>query len=212
MHSDSEQLCYLVDGINQLALTLSEQQITKLMLYLKLLDKWYKVYSLTAISKPQEMIDLHLLDGLSILTEFDKIDNIKRIIDIGSGMGVPGIILAICRPNVEVCVLDSNQKKTAFLQQVKIEVGLSNLQVITHRVESFVASELFDIAISRAFADTSLFVKLCQHLVKQSGIFLAMKGQNVHMEIANIESYKVNAIEVKVPHLAHKRFIIKVNR
>ena len=207
-----ELYMYLLNGVEQLNLKITDIQLAKLIQYLNLLSKWNKVYSLTAITKPKEMIDLHLLDGISILPEFDKLSNVKRIIDVGSGMGVPGIILAICRPELEVVVLDSNQKKTAFLQQVKIELMLPNLQVINHRVETLNNIELFDVAISRAFADTNLFVTLCEHLVKPSGVFLAMKGQKAHLEATDIKHYKIEIIEIKVPHLEQKRFVTRVSR
>ena len=208
---------YLQDGVNQLKLNLTEIQLSQLMNYLNLLIKWNKVYSLTAITKPMEIIDNHLLDGMSVLNELTSIENLRCIVDVGSGMGVPGVILAICRPDLEISVLDSNQKKTSFLLQVKIELKLSNLQVINKRVEQVRDVELFDVVISRAFADVALFLELSQHLVKHDGIFLAMKGQKAFTEIAEINSYASNkytteVIELHVPHLDKQRYIAKLSR
>ena len=209
MNIDTQFDC-LLDGVGKLKIEVNDSQVTKLILYLKLLSKWNKVYSLTAITDLKKMIELHLLDGLSILPEFDKIANVKRALDVGSGMGVPGVILAICRPDIEISVLDSNQKKTAFLQQVKIEVGLPNLNVINHRVETLRDVELFDVVISRAFADTKLFIQLCKHLVKQHGVFLAMKSQKAHLEIVDFAGYHTEIIELNVPHVEQKRFLTKI--
>ncbi len=213
---ESQLMNYLQDGVNQLKLNLTEIQSSQLMNYLNLLIKWNKVYSLTAITKPMEMIDNHLLDGMSVLNELTQIENLRRIVDVGSGMGVPGVILAICRPDLEISVLDSNQKKTSFLLQVKIELKLSNLHVINKRVEQVHDVELFDVVISRAFADVGLFLELSQHLVKPDGIILAMKGQKAFTEIAEINSsisnkYTTEIIELHVPHLDKQRYIAKLS-
>ena len=133
----------LQQGIAALDLNIAEPVQRKLLDYILLLDKWNKVYSLTAVREPERMIGLHLLDCLATLPHI----NASRLLDVGSGGGMPGIILAICHPEWQVTMIDSNSKKTGFLQQAAISLQLSNVTVVTSRVEQFQPAQLFDVIV-----------------------------------------------------------------
>lgn len=162
----------LASGINKLGLELNQETQQKLLDYLALLQKWNKVYNLTAIRNAEQMVSHHLLDSLSVLPYLWA----GRWLDVGCGAGLPGLVLAIVRPQWSFTLLDSNSKKTSFVQQAAIELGLKNVIVICARVEDMQASEKFDGIISRAFAETSDFVKLTRHLLAEKGRWAAMKG------------------------------------
>jgi 16S rRNA (guanine527-N7)-methyltransferase len=172
----------LIQGVAALGLALSPAQLEQLCAYLVLLAKWNKVYNLTAVRDEEKMVSHHVLDSLAVLPHLQG----TRLLDVGSGGGLPGIPLAIARPDLHVVLIDSNQKKTAFLQQVAIELGLKNLEVVQQRVEEYAAAALFDIVISRAFADLGEFVSLAKHLLAPGGQFAAMKGINPHEEVAQL--------------------------
>lgn len=201
-------LALLANGCRQLNISVTDTQLDKLLDYRDLLLKWTKVYSLTAITHPHQIIIHHLLDGLSIVTYFS---GVRTILDVGSGMGVPGVILAIMFPEINVTVVDSNSKKTAFLRQVKIELGLQNLVIETKRVEALESKDGFDIITSRAFADLSLFIDLTQHLLhKTNGCFLAMKSERGLNEVKSLNSWQEEIIPISVPSLEAQRFLIKI--
>lgn len=155
-----------------LGLSLSVTTITKLLDYLRLLQKWNKTYNLTAIRQADLMVSHHLLDSLAILPHLWP----ARWLDVGCGAGLPGIILAITKPDWEFSLLDSNGKKTSFVQQAIIELELKNVTVNCERVEGFNTENKFDGIISRAFAETADFVRLTRHLLSENGRWIAMKG------------------------------------
>lgn len=171
----------LEQALTPLNIRLTDEQLTQLLAYHQLLVKWNKAYNLTAVRNPREMIGRHLVDSLSVLPWIRD----GRLLDVGSGPGLPGIPLAICRPDLDVTTLDSNGKKTRFQQQVKIELGLKNLTVINGRVEQ-VDADPFDQVISRAFASVADMLKLSGHLAGPDGVFLAMKGLYPEAEIEQI--------------------------
>lgn len=171
----------LEQALDRLQIRLTDEQILRLLAYHQLLVKWNRAYNLTAVRDPLEMISRHLVDSLSVLPWIGQ----GRLLDVGSGPGLPGIPLAICRPDLDVTTLDSNGKKTRFQQQVKIELGLDNLTVIKGRVEE-VEAPPFDMIISRAFASLADMLKLSGHLAGKSGVFLAMKGLYPEAEIEQI--------------------------
>lgn len=172
----------LVKGLTQLQMKLSEQQVDLLMDYLALLVKWNKAYNLTAIREPEKMLTHHLLDSMAIAPHMQG-DN---ILDVGTGAGLPGIPMAITYPDKQFTLLDSNGKKTRFVQQAKRELGLDNLTVARTRVEELEADGGFDLITSRAFADLVLMVKLTQHLLSPQGQYAAMKGPRAEEELAPI--------------------------
>lgn len=162
----------LAAGIEQLGMNVPEEAQQKLLNYLALLQKWNKVYNLTAIRDPEQMVSNHLLDSLAIAAYLWP----GRWLDVGCGAGLPGIVLAIVQPNWSFTLLDSNKKKTSFVQQASIELGLSNVEVRCERIESWQNEEKFDGIVSRAFAEASEFITVTRHLLKSGGGWAAMKG------------------------------------
>lgn len=199
-----EQL--LKAGIATLGLALPEGAEVKLLAYLALLDKWNRVYNLTAVRDAERMVSHHLLDSLAAVPFFQG----ERVLDVGSGGGLPGIPLAIARPEVRVTLIDSIAKKTAFLLQAKAELGLGNLTVVTGRVEDYRPAEGFDVITSRAFSDLREFVTLTRHLLQPGGFWLAMKGLYPNEEIAQMPpGVKVSADHaLVVPGLDATRHLI----
>ena len=185
------QAALLAAGIAEMGLNVSLEQQQKLLDYLALLQKWNKVYNLTAVREPLEMVTLHLLDSLSVLPHV----KVKSLLDVGSGGGLPGIVLAICLPSLQVTTIDTVQKKAIFMRQIKGELGLNNLQVVNGRVENHQVVEKFEAIISRAFSELALFVKLTKHLLAKNGQWLAMKGHVPHDELAIIE---LESLKIKV--------------
>jgi 16S rRNA (guanine527-N7)-methyltransferase len=196
-----------------MGLEVTAETQNKLLAYLALLQKWNKVYNLTAVRDPLEMVTLHLLDSLSVLPYIKA----KSLLDVGSGGGLPGIVLAICQPALQVTTIDTVQKKTIFMRQVKGELGLDNLQVVHARVEKFNPNQKFEAIISRAFSEIALFVKLTQKLLTQNGQWLAMKGQMPHDELAKaaLESLKIRVqqlIPLTVAGLDAERHLIVLEK
>jgi len=196
----------LTAGIAALGLALPAGAEAKLLAYLALLEKWNRVYNLTAVRDAERMVSHHLLDSLAALPFFQG----EAVLDVGSGGGLPGIPLAIARPELQVTLIDSIAKKTAFLLQAKAELGLHNLKVVTGRVEDFRPEARFDVITSRAFSDLKEFVTLTRHLLKPAGCWLAMKGLVPHEEIAYLPDWvKVSANHaLLVPGLEASRHLI----
>lgn len=201
----------LIDGIIGLKIRLDNVQVKKLMDYLTLLDKWNSTYNLTAVRDPQAMLTYHLLDSLAVVPFLSEV---KNLLDVGSGGGLPGVVLAIVYPEMKVSMIDIVHKKTAFLNQVKIELGLDNVMVYTGRVEELEIDELFDGIISRAFANLNDFVSLSSHVLSDNGFFYAMKGLIPEDEISNLESgWTVKRIEaLKVPGLDAQRHLLFIDK
>lgn len=186
---------------------LSPESIAKLEAYLALLKKWNGVYNLTAIREADEMRTLHIADCLSIVPFFPESG---RVLDVGSGGGLPGVVLAIAKPQLQVTLCDTVQKKCAFLSQVKAVLKLTNVEVKHSRVEALQGPS-FDIITSRAFAELSLMVKLTQHLLAPKGFWLAMKSQSADSEIAKLAlNYKVDVIPLQVSGLDAARCLVKL--
>jgi len=197
-------------GIAALGLTLPDGAEAKLLAYLALLDKWNRVYNLTAVRDAERMVSHHLLDSLAAVPFFQD----ETVLDVGSGGGLPGIPLALARPELRVTLIDSIAKKTAFLLQAKTELDLKNLQVVTSRVEDFRPETGFDVVTSRAFSDLKEFVTLTRHLLNPGGRWLAMKGLYPHEEMALLPAgVKVSADYVlRVPGLEASRHLIVLER
>ncbi len=201
----------LTAGIAALDLALPAGAEAKLLAYLALLDKWNRVYNLTAVREVERMVSHHLLDSLAAVPFFQGGDSdLIRVLDVGSGGGLPGIPLAIARPELQVTLIDSIAKKTAFLLQAKAELGLANLNVVTGRVEDCRPETGFDVITSRAFSDLKEFVTLTRHLLRPAGRWLAMKGLMPHEEIASLPDWvKVSANHaLVVPGLEASRHLI----
>lgn len=197
----------IAEGLAAMGLELPGGAGKRLADYLALLAKWNKVHNLTAVREPGQMVVLHVLDSLSVLPH---IASAKTLLDVGSGGGLPGIPLAIARPDLAVTLLDSSHKKAAFLTQAKAELGLANVSVECARVEHWQPGRTFDVVVSRAFADLAEFVEQARHLVAPGGRLLAMKGVHPFEEIARLPAtHRVeNVVELAVPSLAAKRHLV----
>lgn len=211
-HFDREALQRLLEeGIKELGLQVSVSQRSQLMDYLALMFKWNAVYNLTSLRDPLQMVTHHLLDSLAAVPAFEGSSN---ILDVGSGGGLPGIVLAITRPDMKVSMIDTVHKKTAFLTQVKAELGLSNTAVYTMRVEQLQVSEKFDVITSRAFADLSDFVNWSEHLLADGGRYIALKGVAPEDERQRLpEQWKVARVQaLQVPKLGAERHLVFIER
>ncbi|MBR3425630.1 MAG: 16S rRNA (guanine(527)-N(7))-methyltransferase RsmG, partial [Neisseriaceae bacterium] len=197
--------------LSAMAITVSDKQFNQLCLYIDLLEKWNVAYNLTAVRDVSQMVSVHLLDSLSILPFVST--QAHSVLDVGSGGGLPGVPLAIMHDDLAVTLIDSHSKKTAFLQQAVIELGLNNVQVITDRVEN-VKEFQYDIIVSRAFAELGDFVRLSEHLLAKQGVWLAMKGVYPYEEIDRLpENIIVEQIqEVKVPFIDGSRHIVRMTK
>lgn len=206
----------LKEGAQALGVELSERQHTQLLDYVALLAKWNAVYNLTAIRDPRQMMIQHILDSLSILPHLPARDG-AAVLDVGSGGGLPGIVLAIVRPDWQVTLNDIVHKKTAFQSQAKAELGLTNLSVVTGRVESLrpgvEVPKKFDLIVSRAFAELADFVTLARHLVADGGAIWAMKGVRPEGEIERLPTgaQVLQTIRLDVPMLDAERHLIEVS-
>jgi 16S rRNA (guanine527-N7)-methyltransferase len=205
----------LAEGVRELGLELSHAQHDKLLDYVALLAKWNAVYNLTAIRDPRQMLIQHILDSLSIVPHLAG-RGPSSVLDVGSGGGLPGIVLAIVLPEWTVTVNDIVHKKTAFQSQAKAELGLGNLSVVTGRVESLKPGvevpAKFDVIVSRAFAELADFVTLARHLVADQGAIWAMKGVRPDGEIERLPagSHAKQIIRLKVPSLDAERHLVEV--
>lgn len=199
----------LSSGLTQLGLNCSLAVQAQLRDYVHLLDKWNRVYNLTAVRDPTEMVTRHLLDSLAILPYMQG----TRVLDVGTGAGLPGIPLAIVSrelcPERQFVLLDSNSKKTRFVRQAVTELGLTNVEVVHQRSEEYCPQELFDVVVSRAFASIADMLKNSgQHCVK-NGVILAMKGADPVDELQDIpEGFTFESVHVlNVPGLEGQRHV-----
>jgi 16S rRNA (guanine527-N7)-methyltransferase len=196
-------------GLRSLGLSLSDAQRGKLDAYVALLAKWNRTYNLTAIREESRMITHHLLDSLALLPHLPQRASL-RILDVGAGGGLPGIPLAIARPDWTVVSIDSSHKKTTFITQAAIELGLANAQAVATRVEDFAPSSRFDAIVSRAFADLRTFTLSSVNHLAPAGQWYAMKGVMPHDEIAALPDHieVVAAPALSVPGLDAERHVI----
>ena len=201
----------LREGAIQLGLALSDTQLDKLLDYLQLLLKWNAVYNLTSVRDPRQMVTQHLLDAMAALPAFT---GAQRLLDVGSGGGLPGVVLAIWAPLMQVHMIDTVHKKTAFLTQVKAELGLANVSVHTGRVEQLEVKQKFDVITSRAFAELADFVNWSGHLLEEGGQMIALKGQVPTEEIARLPAeWQMQKLEqISVPGMDAQRHLVFIKR
>ena len=200
----SEKKRLLCEGAELMNIPLSDNQIQQLLHYLSLILKWNKIYNLSAIRDPIESVKKHLLDSLSIIHFIQP----GLLLDVGSGAGLPGIVIAIMKPETEVFVLDSVGKKCRFMQVVKSELTLENLIVVNSRVESFKPKEYFSQIASRAFAEASKTIQLTKHLLEENGRYLLMKGSNVDEE--DIDNLNVKVHSMTIPFVTDNRTLLEI--
>lgn len=202
-------------GLEQMGLTLAQDTQKKLLRYVELLDKWNKVYNLTAVRELDRMIGVHILDSLSILPQ---VGASTRLLDVGTGGGLPGIPLAIALSDTasgaHITMLDTIAKKTTFVRHAIGELGLGNADVVTNRVEKYQPSQRFDIVVSRAFAELKDFVEGAGHLCADDGSMLAMKGVHPFDEIARMPIGFVVAqvIPLHVPQVDGQRHLVVIKK
>jgi 16S rRNA (guanine527-N7)-methyltransferase len=205
----------LRSGVAQLGLVLTEDQITQLLVYLDLIQKWTKVYNLTAVRNPEEMLTHHLLDSLAVIAPLrlqvqalPTVDGEIRLLDVGSGAGLPGVVIAICCPDFVVHCVDTVAKKAAFIQQVAVQLKLPNLRGIHARVESL--TDQYQIISSRAFASLFDFTNWSGAALAEQGVWMAMKGKHPGEEIAALPSgVEVFHVEpLVVPGLGAERCLV----
>ena len=201
----------LKNGVNELKLELSDAQHGQLLDYLALLNKWNSVYNLTSVRDPMQMMTLHLLDSLAAVPAFA---GVKNVLDVGAGGGLPGIVLAIARPDMKVSMIDTVHKKTAFLTQVKAQLGLANVSVYTMKVQELAVAQRFDVITSRAFADLSDFVNWSGHLLAEGGRFIALKGTAPQEERERLPApWQVTDLQpLQVPGLDAERHLVFIKK
>jgi 16S rRNA (guanine527-N7)-methyltransferase len=197
-------------GLIALGLTLEPDTQQRLLDYIALIEKWNRVHNLTAIREPEKMVSHHLLDSLAVAPHLHA----KRLLDVGSGAGLPGIPLALVNAHMHVTLLDSNHKKTAFLNQAVMELKLKNAEVCGERVESWQTQNKYDVIISRAFSDMGEFVRMTQHLLAPGGLFVAMKGLHPYEEIEKLppDCKLRQVLPLAVPGLEGARHLVLIGR
>lgn len=200
----------LVAGLSELGLAADEERCQRLLAFVALLARWNRTYNLTAIDDPPAMVTRHLLDSLSIAPHLRG----RRVLDLGSGAGLPGIPLAIWFPEREFHLLDSNGKKIRFLFHAKLELGLANVDVHQARAESFRDASGFDCITSRAFAPLAGILRVAGHLLAPGGCLLAMKGHLDAGELAGVTTpYTVSSlIALKVPGIDAERQLVRIEQ
>jgi len=199
-------------GLAELGLALTAEQIAQLLDYLGLIQKWTKVYNLTAVRDPAEMLTHHLLDSLAVIKplqhQLTGATPAFRLLDVGSGAGLPGVVIAICCPDVTVHCVDTVAKKAAFVQQVAVSLKLSNLRGVHARVENL--TDKYQVISSRAFASLVDFTAWSSQALAEQGIWMAMKGKHPAEEMAalpsSVEVFHVEQLDV--PGLGAERCIV----
>ena len=205
----SPLLKQIQQGCDDLALTLSEKQRQQLLSYVTLLAKWNKVYNLTSVRDIDVMVSRHLLDSLTVLPFLVG----HSLLDVGSGAGLPGIPIAIARPDIAVTLLDSNSKKTRFLQQAKAELGLGNVTVIRERIEQASLPE-FDLVTARAFSTLADIIDLTERHCHDASRLLLMKGVYPEEELMRVTGgFKLESVHVlEVPGYEGQRHLVELVR
>jgi len=199
----------LAKGLQSMDCKLDDDIQAKLIQYLIILNKWNKTYNLTAVRDIKQMVSHHLLDSLSVNTYLQG----KRVLDVGTGAGLPGIPLALANPEREFVLLDSALKRTRFVTQAVGELGLSNVMVQQSRIEDYAPDALFDSIISRAFTAMEDFVSATEHLCAANGQLLAMKGRFPAQEINSLpDQWQIKSESLEVPDVNAERHIVILTR
>ena len=207
--ADSELAARITDGATDLALALDAAQVASLVAYLRLIERWNNTYNLTSIRDPNAIVTHHILDALAATAALQRrraLEARRRLIDVGSGAGLPGVVIGIALPETEVVCVDSVGKKAAFITQVAASLGLRNVEALHARIER-VANGRFDVVASRAFASLAGFVAGTRHLLAENGEWMAMKGRRPDDEITALSDAAVEVEPLEVPDLEADRCI-----
>ena len=202
-------------GVEALKLPLEPAQLNSLFKYAQLIEKWNRVYNLTAIRSANEVITHHLLDSLAVVSKVDAVLEgcaTPHVLDVGAGAGLPGLVWAIARPHWQITLIDTVQKKAAFMQQAAASLGLGNARAVHDRVELFHAARPFDLITSRAFSSMALLTDLSQHLLAENGHYAALKGR-VEVDQTVPQPWQIQAIHpIEVPFLDEARHLFVISR
>ena len=193
-------------GIERLELNNKDYLYNNLLIYKDLLLKWNKVFNLISIKGAEEIVTHHFLDCLAIVPHIEG----RNILDVGSGAGLPGIIIGLCCPEKNITLVDSVGKKTAFLKQTCAELNLTNIKVIHNRVEKIIIDKLFDSIITRAFAEMQILIDLTSHLIEKKGSWYGMKSKKISEEEIS-KNYVAERKVILVPFLDAERYLVKIN-
>ena len=193
-------------GIEKLELENKEYLYTKLLIYKNLLIKWNKVFNLISVKGVEEIVTHHFLDCLAVVPYIEG----KNILDVGSGAGMPGIIIGLCYPEKNITLVDSVGKKTAFLKQTCAELNLSNITVLNMRVEDITTNKFFDSIIARAFSEMQVLIDLTRHLIEDKGTWYSMKSKKINEEEIST-NFVVEKRDIVVPYLDAERYFVKIN-
>jgi len=198
----------LEQGLAEIQIPSSELQVDLLLAFVQLIEKWNKTYNLTAIRHREDILRLHILDSLALIPFVKG----NEIADIGTGAGLPGIPLAIFLPDKQFTLVDSNSKKTRFVQQAILELKLKNVEVKHSRVEDLGQAGRYDAVMSRAFASLGDIMKLTQYLLQEEGVLVAMKGHTPQdeLDVLEVGQYKVD--EIRIPGVDAERCVIQINK
>lgn len=196
----------LADGAAEMGIRIDEQQLQGLLAYLALLRRWNRVYNLTAVKSDTGILTRHLLDSLSVVPYLQG----KKVVDIGSGAGLPGVPVAVACPEKQITLLDSNAKRCRFLRQVQAELNMQNVKVVQQRAEEYRPAEKFDNLLSRAFSSLQDFIACSKHLLADGGQVLAMKGVWPGEEAAELPTGFIikNVVKLTVPGLPEQRHLV----
>ena len=193
-------------GIEKLELENKDYLYTKLLIYKDLLIKWNKVFNLISVKGVDEIVTHHFLDCLAVVPFIEG----KNVLDVGSGAGLPGIIIGLCYPEKNITLVDSVGKKTTFLKQTCAELNLSNITIINKRVEDITTNKLFDSIIARAFAEMQVLIDLTRHLIEDKGVWYGMKSKKFNEEEIGT-NFVVEKRDIVVPYLDAERYLVKIN-
>lgn len=202
MAQDLDRL--LAEGLAQMGVVADAGQRERLLVFLQLLRKWNRVYNLTSITEPADMVRLHLLDSLAVLPHLKG----RRVLDVGTGAGLPGIPLALLAGDKDFTLLDGNSKKTRFVQQAIIELGLRNARVVHARIERYADPEGFDVILARAFASLPVIVEHTRRLLARGGVILAQKGKWAAQD--SPPPFAVESVPLKIPGVDAERHLLSV--